>query len=82
VKKSPSLKATTAEGTASIGAQEPVITIIDANLNTHVDDIFSAAVLKHGLEIDKIKVSDFHCAMAERIGGCWIRRHRGPSRED
>ncbi len=68
-KKSPSLEATTAEGTASIGAQEPVITIIDANLITHVDNLFSAAVLNHGLEIDNMKVSDFYCAMAERIGG-------------
>ena len=63
------LEATTAEDTAPIGAQEPVITIIDANLITHVDDLFSAAVLKHGLEIDKMKVSDFHRAMAERIRG-------------
>ncbi len=68
-KNSPSLKATTAKGTASIGAQEPVITIINTNLITHVDDLFSVAVLKHGLEIDKMKVSDFHRAMAEPIGG-------------
>ena len=49
--------------------QEPVITIIDANLITHVDDLFPTAVLKHGHEIDKMNVSDFHCAMAERIWG-------------
>ena len=39
-KKSPSLKATTAKGTVSVGAQEPVITITNANLITHVDDLF------------------------------------------
>ncbi len=49
--------------------QEPVITIINDNLITHVDDLFSAAVLKHGLELDRMKVSDFHRTMAERIGG-------------
>ncbi len=63
--------------------QEPVITIIDANLITRVDDIFSTAVLKHEHEIDKMNVSDFHHAVAQFIrGGRWIKRQRGPSRED
>jgi hypothetical protein len=37
--------------------QEPVITIIDANLITHVGGLFFVAVLKHGHEIDKMNVS-------------------------